>query len=106
MAAHQPHSTRAGLHERRLFNIFDLMTGSLYEKPFRPQANCASKPELQIKKNSCQTLGPASERVLPDLLFFLEFFLIFHFQYSMIKAVHRFTQKHPKTHKTPPQNTS
>ena len=30
--------------------------------------------ELQIKKNSCQTLGPASKRVLPDLLFFLEFF--------------------------------
>jgi hypothetical protein len=37
-------------------------------------------PELQIKKNSCQTLGPASKRVLPDLstfcqtYFFLEFF--------------------------------
>jgi hypothetical protein len=39
--------------------------------------------ELQIKKNSCQTLGPASKRVLPDLsainflpdlLFFLEIF--------------------------------
>jgi hypothetical protein len=26
--------------------------------------------ELQIQKNSCQTLGPASKRVLPDLLFF------------------------------------
>jgi hypothetical protein len=26
--------------------------------------------ELQIKKNSCQTLGSASKRVLPDLLFF------------------------------------
>jgi hypothetical protein len=42
--------------------------------------------ELQIKKNSCQTLGPASKRVLPDLLFFLRNFLIFHFQYSMIKG--------------------
>jgi hypothetical protein len=37
-------------------------------------------PELQIKKNSCQTLGPASKRVLPDLstfcqtYFFLEIF--------------------------------
>jgi hypothetical protein len=41
--------------------------------------------ELQIKKNSCQTLGPASKRVLPDLLFFRNF-LIFHFQYSMIKG--------------------
>ena len=36
--------------------------------------------ELQIKKNSCQTLGPASKRVLPDLptfcqtYFFLEIF--------------------------------
>ena len=42
--------------------------------------------ELQIKKNSCQTLGPASKRVLPDLLFFLGNFLIFHFQYSMIQG--------------------
>ena len=41
--------------------------------------------ELQIKNNSCQTLGPASKRVLPDLLFFRNF-LIFHFQYSMIKG--------------------
>ena len=48
--------------------------------------------ELQIKKNSCQTLGPASKRALPDLstfcqtyLFFRNF-LIFHFQYSMIKG--------------------
>ena len=38
------------------------------------------KPELQIKNNSCQTLGPASKRVLPDLstfcqtYFFLEIF--------------------------------
>ena len=49
-------------------------------------------PELQIKKNSCQTLGPASKRVLPDLstfcqtYFFFRNFLIFHFQYSMIKG--------------------
>jgi hypothetical protein len=48
--------------------------------------------ELQIKKNSCQTLGPASKRVLPDLstfcqtYFFFRNFLIFHFQYSMIKG--------------------
>ena len=41
--------------------------------------------ELQIKKKSCQTLGPASKRVLPDLLLFRNF-LIFHFQYSMIKG--------------------
>jgi hypothetical protein len=41
--------------------------------------------ELQIKKKS-QTLGPASKRVLPDLLFFYRNFLIFHFQYSMIKG--------------------
>jgi hypothetical protein len=47
-------------------------------------------PELQIKKKSCQTLGPASKRVLPDLstfcqtCFFFRNFLIFHFQYSMI----------------------
>ena len=40
---------------------------------------------VAIKKNSCQTLGPASKRVLPDLLFFRNF-LIFHFQYSMIKG--------------------
>ena len=34
--------------------------------------------ELQIKKkNSCQTLGPASKRVLPDLLFFFFFFYKF-----------------------------
>ena len=40
------------------------------------------------KKNSCQTLGPASKRVLPDLSTFCQtyFFLIFHFQYSMIKG--------------------
>jgi hypothetical protein len=44
-----------------------------------------SVPELQIEKNSCQTLGPASKRILPDLLFFRNF-LIFHFQYSMIKG--------------------
>jgi hypothetical protein len=36
--------------------------------------------EMQIKKNSCQTLGPASKRALPDLstfcqtYFFLEIF--------------------------------
>jgi hypothetical protein len=30
--------------------------------------NILSSSELQIKKNSCQTLGPASKRVLPDLL--------------------------------------
>ena len=30
--------------------------------------------ELQIKKKKSQTLGPASKRVLPDLLFFLEIF--------------------------------
>ena len=48
--------------------------------------------ELQIKKNSCQTLGPASKRVLPDLstfcqtYFFFRNFLIFHFQYRMIKG--------------------
>ena len=36
--------------------------------------NWMPHPELQIKKNSCQTLGPASKRVLPDLLFFLEIF--------------------------------
>jgi hypothetical protein len=36
--------------------------------------------ELQIKKKNCQTLGPASKRVLPDLstfcqtYFFLEIF--------------------------------
>ena len=48
--------------------------------------------ELQIKKNSCQTLGPASKRVLPDLstfcqtYFIFRKFLIFHFQYSMIKG--------------------
>jgi hypothetical protein len=49
--------------------------------------------ELQIKKNSCQTLGPASKRVLPDLstfcqtyFFFFRNVLIFHFQYSMIKG--------------------
>ena len=28
--------------------------------------------ELQIKKNSCQTLGPASKRVLPDLSTFCQ----------------------------------
>jgi hypothetical protein len=28
------------------------------------------------KKNSSQTLGPASKRVLPDLLFFKKFFNI------------------------------
>jgi hypothetical protein len=55
-----------------------------------------------VKQNSCQTLGPASKRVLPDLLFF-EFFFICHFQYIMIKAVHRFTQKHHKTHKKHPK---
>ena len=48
--------------------------------------NWMPHPELQIKKNSCQTLGPASKRVLPDLLFFFRNFLIFHFQYSMIKG--------------------
>jgi hypothetical protein len=40
--------------------------------------------QLQIRKISCQTLGPASKRVLPDLLAFRNF-LIVHFQYSMIK---------------------
>ena len=50
--------------------------------------NKARNPELQIKKNSCQTLGPASKRVLPDLstfcqtYFFFGIFSIFHFQYS------------------------
>ena len=32
-------------------------------------------PELQIKKNSCQTLGPASKRVLPDLSTFCQTYL-------------------------------
>jgi hypothetical protein len=43
------------------------------------------KLELQIKNNSCQTLGPASKRVLPDLLFFRNF-LIFTFN-SIVLSV-------------------
>jgi hypothetical protein len=31
-----------------------------------------AKAELQIEKNSCQTLGPASKRVLPDLSTFCQ----------------------------------
>jgi hypothetical protein len=34
-------------------------------------------PELQIKKNSCQTLGPASKRVLPDLSTFCQTYFFF-----------------------------
>jgi hypothetical protein len=41
--------------------------------------------ELQIKKNSCQTLGPASKSFARPTFFFRNF-LIFHFQYSMIKG--------------------
>ena len=33
--------------------------------------------ELQIKKNSCQTLDPASKRVLPDLSTFCQTYIFF-----------------------------
>ena len=55
------------------------------KKNWKSYVNLGRSSELQIKKNSCQTLGPASKRVLPDLLFFRNF-LIFHFQYSMING--------------------
>ena len=48
-------------------------------------ANSLLHAELQIKNNSCQTLGPASKRVLPDLLFFRNF-LIFTFN-SIVLSV-------------------
>ena len=34
-----------------------------------------SVTELQIKKNSCQTLGPESKRVLPDLSTFCQTYI-------------------------------
>ena len=55
----------------------------LQDKQFHLQIKAEQKeiiPELQIKKKSCQTLGPASKRVLSDLstfcqtYFFLEIF--------------------------------
>ena len=47
--------------------------------------NRTNETELQIKKNSCQTLGPASKRVLPDLSTFCQtyFFLRIFFYISL-----------------------
>jgi hypothetical protein len=36
-----------------------------------------TRAELQIKKKSCQTLSPASKRVLPDLSTFCQTYIFF-----------------------------
>ena len=64
---------------RFVFHINNILQLSMYHCMTYIQY-IQTNTELQIKKNSCQTLGPASKRVLPDLstfcqtYFFLEIF--------------------------------